>query len=164
MFTGLDNFKTLLFDPTNTYYKQLRKRLVEHGQVRDLLVPFCIAIPLLLAVSLQSKCRGHKFYQALYYLPSLMSITTVTLTWRTCSTSITASSTSSLGSTANGSRLYTWIMLVVVTVWWLRGLQHGSLPKRAGLHPHDHFEAAAVDGANGWQRFWHIVIPVCATR
>ncbi len=160
VFTGLDNFKTLLFDPTNTYYKQLRNGLWNTVKFVIYSVPFCIAIPLLLAVSLQSKCRGHKFYQALYYLPSLMSITTVTLTWRYMFNVDYGVLNKFLGSTANWfTPPYTWIMLVVVTVWWCAGFNMVIYQSALASIPTDHFEAAAVDGANGWQRFWHIVIP-----
>ncbi len=160
VFTGLDNFRTLLFDSSNTYYRQLRNGLWNTVKFVLYSVPFCIAIPLMLAVSLQTKCRGNKFYQALYYLPSLMSITTVTLTWRYMFNVDYGVVNKFLGSSANWfTPPYTWVVLVVVTVWWCAGFNMVIYQSALASIPRDHFEAAAVDGANGWQRFWHIVIP-----
>lgn len=79
VFIGISNFKTLLFDAGNTYYKQLRNGLWNTIKFVVFSVPLCIAVPLAIAVALQTKPRGSKFSQALYYFPSLLSITTVAL-------------------------------------------------------------------------------------
>lgn len=46
-----------------------------------------------------------------------------------------------------------WKMFGMVLVYWLAGLQ--SLPE-------DTFEAAKIDGANAWQTFWAITLPMLA--
>lgn len=43
-----------------------------------------------------------------------------------------------------------WKVIPVVALLTLAGLQ---------TIPHDLYEAAQVDGANAWQRFWHITLP-----
>lgn len=160
VFTGLDNFKTLLLDPTNTYYKQLRNGLFNTFKFVIYSVPFCIAVPLFLAVALHTRCRGNKFFQALYYLPSLMSITTVTLTWRYVFNVDYGMVNKFLGSTANWfTPPYTWAVVVIVTVWWCAGGNMVIYQSALASIPTDHYEAAAVDGANGWQRFLHITLP-----
>ena len=160
VFTGLDNFKTLLFNSENTYYKQLRNGLWNTIKFVIYTVPFCIALPLSLAVALHTKCRGNKWFQALYYLPSLMSITTVTLTWRYVFNVDYGMVNKLLGSAANWfTPPYTWVMLVVVTVWWCAGFNMVIYQSALASIPPDHFEAAAVDGANAWQRFFHIIVP-----
>lgn len=160
VFIGLENFKTLLFDPQNTYYKQLRNGLWNTIKFVIYSVPFCIAVPLLLAVALHSRCRGNKFFQAMYYLPSLMSITTVTLTWRFFFNLDYGVMNKFFGSSANWfTPPYTWIVLVVVTVWWCAGGNMVIYQSALASIPTDHYEAAAVDGANGWQRFLHITLP-----
>ena len=82
VFIGLENFKTMLFDSQNTYYRQLRNGLWNTVKFVLYSVPFCIAVPLVLALALHTKAKGSKFFQAVYYFPSLLSITTVTLSWR----------------------------------------------------------------------------------
>lgn len=50
---------------------------------------------------------------------------------------------------------------VIIANIWL-GLAFNMLLLSVGLHgiPRELYEAARVDGANGWQRFWHITLPM----
>jgi|GEM_PF-60667 len=159
-FVGLENFRTLLLDSSNTYYRQLRNGL--WNTIRFVLysVPFSIILPLALAVALKQKCKGSKFFQALYYLPSLLSITTVTLSWRYVFNYDYGVMNHFLGSTVNWfTPPYTWIMLVVVTVWWCAGGNMVIYQSALASIPQDQYEAAACDGANSWQRFLHVTLP-----
>lgn len=160
VFIGLSNFKTLLFDSTNTYYKQLRNGLLNTIKFVVYTVPFCIIVPLSLACALHSRPRGNKFFQALYYLPSLMSITTVTLTWRYVFNIDYGIVNKFFGSTANWlTPPYSWIVLIVVTVWWCTGSTMVIYQSALASIPQDQFEAAAVDGAGVWQKFIHVTLP-----
>lgn len=160
VFIGLQNFKTQLFDSGNTYYKQLRNGLWNTVRFVIYSVPFCIVLPLSLAVALQTKVRGSKFFQALYYFPSLLSITTVTLSWRYMFNAQYGVVTKFLGSTANWfAPPHSWVVLVVVTVWWCAGGNMVIYQSALASIPQDHYEAASVDGAGPWQKFLHITLP-----
>lgn len=160
VFIGLSNFKTLLFDSGNTYYKQLRNGLWNTVKFVIFSVPFCIAIPLALAVALQTKCRGSKLFQALYYFPSLLSITTVALSWRYIFNTQYGVVPNFLGLKMNWfAPPYSWIVLVVVTIWWCAGGNMVIYQSALASIPQTHYEAAAVDGAGAWQRFVHITLP-----
>lgn len=157
---GLQNFKTLLFDSSNTYYRQLRNGLWNTIKFVIYSVPFCIVIPLSVACALHAKPKGNKFFQALYYLPSLMSITTVTLTWRYFFSSDYGVVTKFLGSTANWfTPPYSWIMIVVVTVWWVTGSTMVIYQSALASIPQDQYEAASVDGAGTIQKFLNVTLP-----
>ena len=160
VFTGLENFKTLLFDSSNTYYKQLRNGLANTFKFVIFSVPFCIILPLSLALALNARPKGNKFLQALYYLPSLMSISTVTLTWRYVFNVQYGIINKFFGVQANFFLPpYTWVMLVVVTVWWCTGGTMVIYQSALASVPQDQYEAAAVDGANSIQRFLHVTLP-----
>lgn len=160
VFIGLENFRTMLFDSSNTYYRQLRNGLFNTIKFVIYSVPFCILVPLSLACALQSRPRGNKFYQALYYLPSLMSITTVTLTWRYVFNPDYGILNNFFGSTANWFRPpYSWIVVVVVTVWWCTGGTMVIYQSALASIPRDQYEAAEVDGAGTWQKFFSITLP-----
>lgn len=50
--------------------------------------------------------------------------------------------------------------IIIVTVWKSTG--YAMMIFLAGLRgiPAEYYEAAKVDGATGWQRFWHITLPL----
>ena len=160
VFTGLDNFKTLLFDSQNTYYKQLRNGLWNTIKFVIFCVPFCIIVPLSLALALNARPKGNKVFQALYYLPSLMSISTVTLTWRYVFNTQYGIVNKFLGVDANFFMPpYTWIMLVIVTVWWCTGSTMVIYQSALASVPQDQYEAASVDGAGTIQKFFNVTLP-----
>ena len=160
VFTGLENFKTLLFDAENTYYKQLRNGLWNTIKFVIFCVPFCIIVPLSLALALNARPKGNKVFQALYYLPSLMSFSTVTLTWRYVFNTQYGVANKFLGINANFFMPpYTWIMLVIVTVWWCTGSTMVIYQSALASVPQDQYEAASVDGAGTIQKFFNVTLP-----
>ena len=160
VFTGLENFKTLLFDAQNTYYKQLRNGLWNTIKFVIFCVPFCIIVPLSLALALNARPKGNKIFQALYYLPSLMSISTVTLTWRYVFNTQYGIVNKFLGFDANFFMPpYTWVMLVIVTVWWCTGSTMVIYQSALASVPQDQYEAASVDGAGTIQKFFNVTLP-----
>ena len=160
VFTGLENFKTMLFDSSNTYYKQLRNGLWNTIRFVIYSVPFCIVVPFSLALALNARPKGNKIFQALYYLPSLMSISTVTLTWRYVFNTQYGIVNKFLGIDVNFFMPpFTWVMLVIVTVWWCTGSTMVIYQSALASVPMDQYEAAAVDGAGTIQRFIHVTLP-----
>ena len=160
VWVGFDNFRALLFTRGNTYYFQLRNGLWNTVKFVLYSVPFCILLPLALAIALQSKPRGNKFFQAMYYLPSLMSITTVTLTWRYMFVRSYGAVSNFLMHPADWLvPPYSWASLVIMTVWWVAGGTMVIYQSALASIPSEHYEAASVDGANSWHRFLHITIP-----
>ena len=160
VFTGLENFKILLFDAENTYFKQLRNGLWNTVKFVLMCVPFCIVVPLSLALALNARPKGNKIFQALYYLPSLMSISTVTLTWRYVFNVQYGVANHFLGIDANFFMPpYTWIMLVIVTVWWCTGSTMVIYQSALASVPQDQYEAASVDGAGTIQKFFNVTLP-----
>ncbi len=160
VWVGLENFRVLFTQPTNTYAIQLRNGLFNTFKFVLFAVPFCILVPLSLAVGLHTKCRGNKFFQSIYYLPSLMSITTVTLAWRYMFFKAYGVMNHFFMSQADWfTPPYSWIMLVVVTVWWVNGGTMVIYQSALASIPTEHYEAAGVDGANGWQKFRYITLP-----
>ena len=73
VFVGFDNFKTILFS-NSIFHDQLTSGLWHTILFVLISVPFCILVPLLLAVVLNTKPAFAKFFQGLFYLPSLFSI------------------------------------------------------------------------------------------
>jgi ABC-type sugar transport system permease subunit len=143
-------------------------------------VPLSIVPALVLANVLNSKLPGMKIFRAAYFLPSIAAVIGIALVWQWLFNStigyvnyfITLTINflnSSLGlalvdpkiqwlsssSTALLSViiLFAWQTMGFNTVLFLAGLQ--NIPKEI-------YEAATVDGAGRWPRFFRITIPLLA--
>lgn len=160
-FVGLQNYKTILFDNNSTFYLQLRTGLANTFRFVLYSVPFAILVPLLLAVAIKAKPFGSKLFQAILYLPSLFSISSVVLAWQFMFHRRLGPINNIFGwnITWLGEQPYAWIALVVVTIWWyIGGNMIIYLAALAGIDQ-NLYEAARVDGANGWKQFFHITLP-----
>jgi multiple sugar transport system permease protein len=129
-------------------------------------VPLQLAFALAIAVLLNRGLRGLALYRSVYYLPSLLgSSVAIALLWRQIfgSEGLVNQALASIGL----SGMPNWIAtpefalgtLVVLNVWTFGSPMIIFL---AGLRqvPQDLYEAAAVDGAGPWTRFWRITIPM----
>lgn len=160
-FVGLQNYETILFNEASTFHNQFYNGLINTFKFVLYAVPFCIIVPLLLAIALNAKPKLHKFFQSLFYMPTLFAISAVTLIW-----SIIFNP--SYGPINNvfdvnvlwmSSQPFAWVVLVVVTVWWTIG--GNMIIYQAALNgiSKDYYEAADIDGASNLQKFFKITLP-----
>ena len=129
-------------------------------------VPFLVAIPLGLAVLLNSKLQGMKFFRAMYFAPWVLSCAVISLIWWWIF--------QSQGGLLNyylklwgfdtprwlSTMPYAMISIVVATIWWTMGYNMVIFLAALQDIPVDLYEAAEMDGANSWQRFAHITLPM----
>ncbi len=121
---------------------------------------------LALAVALNKPGRGVGFYRSAIYLPMVVSMAVTGLFWRVM---YQPGGPINAGLEAVGLESLTrqWLAdpdvalaaILVAAVW--RQVGYIMVLYLAGLKGCDATleEAAAVDGASAWQRFWHIVMP-----
>ena len=161
IFVGLQNYQTILMNSESTFNTQFYNGLTNTFIFVLFTVPFCIIVPLLLASALNAKPKLHKFFQSLFYLPTLLAISAVTLIW-----SIIFSPSHGpinnmfdLNVLWTSSQPFAWVVLVVVTVWWTIG--GNMIIYQAGLNgiSRDYYEAADIDGATTIQKFFKITLP-----
>lgn len=158
---GLTNYKEILFNTHSIFYDQLHNGLKNTLIFVILAVPGCIIVPLALAVALNTKPFLSKFFQALFYLPSLFAISAVVIIWNLMfdTTYGPINHFFHLKTVWEGTQPYAWIVIVVVTIWWSIG--GNMIIYQAALNgiPKDYYEVASLDGASGWQKFIHITLP-----
>ena len=129
-------------------------------------VPLQLAFALGIAVLLNQGLRGLALYRSVYYLPSLLgSSVAIALLWRQIfgSDGLINQALESIGFT----NLPNWIAtpehalstLIILNVWTFGSPMIIFL---AGLRqvPQELYEAASVDGAGRWMKFWKITIPL----
>jgi multiple sugar transport system permease protein len=159
---GLANYKALFVNTDSMYYWQLRWGMCNTIKFVILCVPFRILVPLTLALLLSTQCRGHKLLQVFYYLPSLLSLSVVMVSWSYMFDSSSGIINNLLGLGKlkwTTTSPYDWIAIIFITVWWGCGsnliIYQSAL---AGVSTEIQ-EAASVDGASAFQKFIHITIP-----
>lgn len=160
-FVGLANYKELFFQKDSTFYEQLRIGLSNTFKFVIFSVPFCIAVPLLLAAALNTKPKLGKIFQSIFYMPSLFAISAVVIIW-TLIFNVNYGPVNSLLHTETpwtSTQPFAWVTLVIVTVWWTIG--GNMVIYQAALNgiSKDFYEAADIDGASAFQKFTKITLP-----
>lgn len=118
-FVGLQNFAKI-FDPS-TYFYSIFWRDLGHTLLFVLVsVPLTIIVPLLLAVALSKKgLKGAGLFQAIFYIPGLISIAAGALVWRMVFNSQFGLLNTTFHTDINwlGKNPYAWITIFVLVLW-----------------------------------------------
>ncbi len=115
-------------------------------------------ISLIMAIALNSKIRFKSFLRGMYFIPNILGALVVGYIFSYIFTYILPALTHSASMLA--SKTWAWLAIVVVCAW--QSIAMNTLIYISGLQtvPEDVYEAAALDGATGWNRFRHITFPL----
>ncbi len=158
---GLKNFQRLLRD--DTFWQTLRNTLIYLVGV----VPILAIVPLGLAILVNQRLRGIRWFRVAYYTPVVISMVVAGIAWRWlyAETGLLNQLLQSLTGTAIRVPWLTspnWALFSVmaVTVW--KGLGYYMVIYLAGLQgiPGELYEAAAIDGSDSWRKHWDITLPL----
>ena len=163
-FVGLQNYVDL-FTPGSTTSGPFWNSMENTGKYTLYSVPLLIVIPLLVALVLNQQFRGRAFFRGVFFAPYVLGVAVIGILWRFLLDPNVGLVNFYLGQLGIGNipwitaLPWAWISLVGATVWWTLGFN--TVIYLAGLQdiPRELYEAAAVDGANAWQRFLNITIP-----
>ncbi|WP_062350006.1 carbohydrate ABC transporter permease [Bacillus kwashiorkori] len=160
-FVGLDNYKTILFDQDSSFYQQFRNGLKNTFLFVIFSVPFCIVVPLIIAAALSAKPKMAKFFQSIFYLPSLFAISAVMIIWQFLLSVSYGPLSNYFDISTNfvNTQPYAWIVLALVTVWWCIGGNMVIYLAALNGVSKDLLEAASLDGAGTISRFFRVVLP-----
>ncbi|WP_328320072.1 sugar ABC transporter permease [Kribbella sp. NBC_00382] len=157
---GLDNFERMIHNDTFwTALKNTAYYAVGH-------VPLTLCAALGFAVLLNQKLKGARFFRTALFFPYITSLVAVAVVWNMLLSPESGPVNQFLRAIGidhppGWTTSTTWAMpaVIVASVW--RDLGYYMILYLAGLQtiPAELYEAAQVDGANGWQRFRHITLP-----
>jgi len=129
-------------------------------------IPLSMAFGLGLALLLNQKLRGRGAYRTMYYIPVVTSMVAVAMIWIQLFDPLYGVVSNALEGV--GIKGVDWLgdpnlampSIIAVSVWKVIGWN--MLIYLAGLQgiPEYLKEAAAIDGANRWQTFWAITLPL----
>lgn len=155
-FVGLANFKAVLTDPIfiqvliNTFVFAISSSI------------FAVIIPLILACVLNTKIRGSSFYKTAYFLPFITPMIVIAIVWQWVFDP-------NIGLLNQVMHLHIkWLYdtrfampaLIAVSVWKLIGYNMIIFLSGLSTINQEVLEAAKIDGANSWQVFKNVTVPL----
>jgi len=160
VWVGLENFRELFDD-------ELFIGSLKNSALYLIVVPVIQVLAILLAVLVNNNLPGIKFFRAAYYLPVVTTVSVIGIIWNFM-----------YNDDGALNAILRWLHLInepigfltddrialfavmFVTIW--RGLGWYMVLYLAGLQAisADVYEAATLDGANAWQKFWRITVPL----
>lgn len=158
---GLDNFTRMIGD-TRFWHATLNSLGYMVG-----LLPLTVGLPLVLAVLVNQKLRAIGMYRFLYYLPVVTSMVAVAIAWRYVfhDAGVLNWMLQAVGITDQPIQFLldkNWALPALIVVEGWKSMGSYMLIYLAGLQaiPSELYEAATVDGAGMWRRFFSITVPL----
>ncbi|HEY3285048.1 MAG TPA: sugar ABC transporter permease [Armatimonadota bacterium] len=173
-FVGFANYAGALHDDL------FLKSLINTAYFAVMVVPLGNLISLLLALGICKEGRLTTFFRSAFYLPVVISVAVVAVLWQWLYSTQWGLINYYLDAGAEALRqlpllgahipAYTpipWLSsprfamasIALLSMWW--GAGGNMIVYLAGLQaiPETYYEAATLDGANSWQRFWSVTWP-----
>lgn len=161
-YVGLDNFQKILTD------QDFWRALWNVARFTIMVLPVQCGFALAIALLLNQKLPFRNFFRGLFFLPAITSMVVVCVIWATLFQYPTGPFNQILSALSFGMAGPvdwlgdpTWAMpaIVLLSAWQAYGFQ--MIVYLAGLQgiPESLYEAAELDGAGRWQRFWHVTMP-----
>lgn len=159
-FVGLDNYRTMLHD------KQFWHSLRVTGVYVVTFVPIVFCVSLALALMVRDRFRGVGWVRTALFMPNVVSLVVIGLIWQFLlvdKRGVAAQLLDPVGLghlSLLGSPRLALATYVGISVWFLMG--YLMLVFLAGLTdiPRELEDAASIDGAGRWGRFWNVTWPL----
>ena len=162
VFLGLGNYAELL--NSDTFWQVLGNTVV----FALIYVPSVMILALVLAVLVNQKLRGIAFFRGLFFMPYITSMVAVAMVWNWIFSTRFGLLNNLLRGVFGVTDVPAWLadsetallVLIIVTVWKTSGFQ--MMVFLAGLQgiPSQLYEAARIDGADRWQIFRRVTLPL----
>ncbi len=163
VFVGLQNFKEIFFEDKIWWQSMLNV-----GWITFIALTFQNALAFLLAWACDREIKLKNFYRLIFFIPPVLSEVVVGLVWQWILDGNYGLLNHWLAQLGLGNLARNWLsdprtaLTTVAIVHSWKGFGWGFLIFLAGLQtiPRELYEAARVDGANAWDSFRKITIPL----
>jgi multiple sugar transport system permease protein len=163
IWTGGENYQRLMQD--QLFWISLKNTLIYAG----FSLPLGMVVALSLALLLNCQVRGTAIFRTIFYLPSIVPVVASSMLWLWIFNPTFGLLNWVLAPLAHlfGTNPPGWLAdpswakpaLVLMSTW---GVGNSMIIYLAGLQdvPKSLYESAEIDGANKWQQFWHVTLPM----
>lgn len=157
-FVGLGNYLGLLGD--GSFWRALA-----NTAVLTLHVPVAMALALAFALLVHRRTRTLVLVRAALFLPSITSLVAIAIVWQWILNADYGILNWLLGLA--GIPPVRWLTspktallsIMMLSVWLVVGYQMVLFQAGLAAIPEELYEAARIDGAGVWRRFWHVTLP-----
>ncbi|MHC5215026.1 carbohydrate ABC transporter permease [Enterococcus sp. LJL128] len=158
-FVGLNNFIKMMNN--ETFWISFKNTILYTVGV----VPLTLIFSLGLAILLNQKVKGMKFFRTAFFFPYVTSLVAIAVVWNMLFHPTMGPINQFLKVIIDNPPGWTsssqWALfaIIIVSVW--RGMGYYMILYLAGLQsiPKELYEAASMDGANKWQQFMNVTLP-----
>jgi ABC-type sugar transport system permease subunit len=166
-FVGFKNFTDVFVVDRDLLIKSLENV----GYLAVIGIPLGLSTGLAIALLLNTGARGIRFYRTAFYLPAITPTVASTFLWMWI---LTADNKRGLLNNLWTSTITQWFAfdapgwlqaevwakpsLILMGLWGAGGAMILWLAGLKGISP-TLYEAADIDGANGWRQFWSVTLP-----
>jgi len=162
-FVGFEHFREIL-TTDDVFWKAARNSLT-WGIVAPLVD---IPLALMLALTLHARVPFARVFRTVWFTPVLMSYPVVGVIWLWVYNYDWGMANLVLRAVGLGDFAQAWLAspatalpaLILVTTWMFAGFNMVVLLAAIHAIPAEYLEAATVDGAAGWRRLLHIIVPL----
>jgi multiple sugar transport system permease protein len=157
---GLDNY-IRMFTADRRFVKSIWVTLTYVGWS----VPLVLTFSLIVAVALNRGLAGLAIYRSLFYVPSLIGASVgIGLLWKEVfgERGVVNDILAMFGIAGRGwvnNPTFALPSVILLNVWTFGASMVIFLAALRQI-PESYYEAASIDGANAWQRFWRITFPL----
>jgi ABC-type sugar transport system permease subunit len=161
-FVGLSNFKEVIGD--KIWWGAMKNA----GYITLIALTFQNALALVLALACDRAIKAKNFYRVIFFIPPVLSEVVVGLIWRWIYDGDYGLLNHALLALGFKDVVRNWLsdpqtaLTCVAVIHCWKGFGWGFMILLAGLQtiPRELYEAARVDGANVWQSFKNVTIPL----
>lgn len=162
--TGLENWRRLLFEDPLVWKAMGNTAFLLLG------IPISLLLALFLASLMNQPIPGRQAFRVIYYLPTVLPLAALALLWLWVLNpdyGLLNNTLRALGLPVEWTRLNWWQdrtlvkpAFIIMGIW--RGVGYQALVYVAALQsvPRQLYEAAEMDGANAWHKFWAVTWPI----
>ena len=165
VFVGLQNFKEIFLQDKN-WWQSVRNA----GYITLIALTLQNILAFMLAWACDRQIRMKNFYRMIFFIPPVLSEVVVGMVWRFIINDIEGANVINRALVQLGfsNLAHNWLsdpktaLTTVAVVHCWKGFGWGFLIFLAGLQtiPRELYEAARIDGANSWQTFKKITVPL----
>jgi multiple sugar transport system permease protein len=159
---GLDNYRNIFFNDPR-FWKSIRNTIFYCVGV----IPPGVVLSLLLAIAVDQSIKGKNFFLVIYFIPSVTSVIALSVIWKWLFAGGKYGLINCL-LILLGFKPVDWLMsptwtlpaIMIMSIW--ASIGYNMILFLAGLQtiPTTVYEAADIDGANWWDKFWCITLPL----